>query len=287
MVRCGLSAMELCIKRHPIQLAASEVRKIKKLFADPDLACWPVASLYYHGLRNKGPYIALSTFYKYVNLLGLKRKWKRKPEKTKGIEASAPNQYLHVDTTLWQLDNGRKAAIAFVSDNYSRMILGWNVSLQNTSENVKQALHKAIQAVVRCHPCHLCTTLVADGGRENNAVTIEELLQKTKQPNITKVIALKDIRFSNSPVEAINRIIKRYLRYHKPKTFEELEKTLDHAITDFNRIRPHNSLKGLTPREAYTAPTKHLDVREQKLQAKAIRIKANREVDCTVCRNSL
>ena len=49
--------------------------------------------------------------------------------------------------------------------------------------------------------------LIADGGSENNNIYVDELL--TKNPNtLTKLIAQKDISFSNSMVEAINKILK-------------------------------------------------------------------------------
>ncbi|WMJ74869.1 hypothetical protein RCC89_17125 [Cytophagaceae bacterium ABcell3] len=66
------------------------------------------------------------------------------------------------------------------------------------------------------YPDFLCATLVADGGSENHAVTVSQLLETTPDPKITKVVALKDIAFSNSPVEAVNKVMKRYLRYYDP-----------------------------------------------------------------------
>lgn len=180
-------------------------------------------------------------------MLGLKRRWKRPPAKTEGLCAGHPNEYLHVDTTIWVLDNGVKAYIAFVSDNYSRAVLGWNMALKNTAANVKAALDKAIRSIHHAHPEQLCATLVADGGSENHALTIEELLQQTERPEITKVIALRDIRFSNSPVEAVNRVMKRYLRHYRPGTEAALKKVLAKVVHDYNDLHPHGSIKGRTP----------------------------------------
>lgn len=55
--------------------------------------------------------------------------------------------------------------------------------------------------------------LVTDGRSENHNLTIEELLHETTHPDILKIIAMKSINFSNSPIEAISKIIKRYLRF--------------------------------------------------------------------------
>ena len=72
---------------------------------------------------------ALSTFYNYAALLGLKRKRLKGLVKRQGIRATTPNEYLHVDTTFWGLDHDLKAAIVLVSDNFSKAILGWNIAL--------------------------------------------------------------------------------------------------------------------------------------------------------------
>lgn len=281
--RCGISRLQLCLKRHPLQLARCEVEKIKGLFADTDLTCWPASSLYYEGLRRRGLYISLSTFYKYVQVLGLKRKWKKAAKNPEGLRAKMPNQYIHVDTTYWTLENGKKAAVAFVSDNFSRAIIGWNMSLKNGAVNVIPALQKAVKTITSFYPIIPQAVLVADGGSENHAERVESLLRETNVPAITKVIARKDIRFSNSPVEAINKIVKRYLRHFKPTTFEALKECLIMIEKDYNQKRPHGSLAGLTPMEAYKEPVKTLDFSSQKRTAKAIRIAQNQKTTCNTC----
>jgi|SRR5690554_1068844 len=283
-IKCGVSPLELCFKRHPMQLAASEVKKIKELFDAPELKCWPALSLYYHGLRKKGLYISKSTFYNYKNILGLGRKWTKIEKKKSGIKAKAPNEYLHVDTTFWDLSENIKAAIVFVSDNFSKAILGWSVALTKDAENVKAALQQTIATIHKYHPRHLTTTLVADGGSENHNLTIDELLQEITQPEITKVIALKNISFSNSPVEAVNKIMKRYLRHYKPDTFEKLSSCLEEIVRDYNEIRPHGSLNGLTPMESYTNNLVNLDYKQEKINIKALRILENQKVNCSNCK---
>lgn len=175
---CDLSPLSMCFKRHPLQLTFNETETIRSAFLDPGFSCWPAVSIYYKLLRDKTLSISLSTFYKYVRILGLKRSWTKAHKKTKGIESSHPNQYLHVDTTYWELKSGVKAAIVFVSDNFSRAILGCEVALENRAENVKTALQKAILTIHQLHPEYICPAiLVADGGSENHAKTINQLLQ--------------------------------------------------------------------------------------------------------------
>jgi hypothetical protein len=46
----------------------------------------------------------------------------------------------------------------------------------------------------------------------------EDIRKEPQQKS--KIIAQKDISFSNSPIEAINKIIKKYLRFYKPASIE-------------------------------------------------------------------
>ena len=282
-VKCGISPLALCFKRHPLQLAKNEVEKIKTLFQHPDFQCWPASSIYYYALREREIYISLSTFYKYVNLLGLKRKWNKSvPENTNPLVTTKPNEFIHIDTTFWPLPNGIKAAIIFVCDNFSKTILGWNVSLKKDGENAKMALVKALETIQHHHPDLETTSLVTDGGGENHNLLVEDFLSNLAMPEIIKLLALKEVKFSNSAVEAINKIIKRYLRKKLPNTLEELIKCLEEIVLDYNTVRPHGSLLGLTPMECYISKQVNLDFKQQKLQAKKDRIQQNKSVNCVL-----
>ncbi|MDH5382479.1 MAG: integrase core domain-containing protein, partial [Cyclobacteriaceae bacterium] len=94
--------------------------------------------------------------------------------------------------------------------------------------------------------------LVVDGGPENNNYVVENFINSA-EVDIKKSIALKDILFSNSMVEATNKLLK--YRYLFPKVIEDgeqLKTALEKSINDFNEIRPHGKLSGLTPSEAYS-----------------------------------
>jgi len=99
---------------------------------------------------------------------------------------------------------------------------------------------------------------------------------------LIKLISLKTIRSSNSSIEAIIKIYKEFLRYKRPKTLEELKVVTDEFVQQYNFIRPHGSLTGLTPFEAYTnhAP---LDFSEAISQARKNRILSNKLSACKRC----
>jgi len=104
----------------------------------------------------------------------------------------------------------------------------------NHSKNVYKALIMTVDNILSYHPIQSDTVeLVTDGGSENHAGIITELIEQTNEPTFKKVIARKDVSFSNSPVEAINKIVKRYLRHFKPDNLQELEKIIPWIVNLF------------------------------------------------------
>jgi putative transposase len=126
--------------------------------------------------------------------------------------------------------------------------------------------------------------LIADGGSENNNIYVDELL--TKNPNtLTKLIAQKDISFSNSMVEAINKILKyNYLFPFGITSLQFLLQQLEFAINDYNNKRPHFSLKGSTPFEVFNnTPWDRSVITNQFELARLDRLSVNRKNTCDGC----
>ncbi|HET8735123.1 MAG TPA: hypothetical protein VFM69_00860, partial [Pricia sp.] len=227
--------------------------------------------------------IGQSTFYKYLKVLGISKKNKFKPKAKTGIQAVRPNEFLHVDTTFWKLPTGEKTATVFVSDNFSRHILGNCSALSHGFRNVKLALQQSVETIRQYCPEQIKTHLIVDGGGENNALEIENFVETAKNPELIKWIAQKDIAYSNSPVEAVNKIFKRYLRHFQPQDFQSFQKCVDFFIGDYTKKRPHGSINGLTPFEAYTGNNPFPDLKMDFQQARQNRIAANRKAKCFVC----
>jgi transposase InsO family protein len=282
--KCTDSAFALCFRSHPLQLSFKELNTMKRLLNDERFICWPISSIAHFANLNELLAASISTWYKYTSFFGLRlKKQKVKGFRKKGLVTTEPNQFLHVDTTFWNIEHDVKAAIVFVSDNYSKAILGWNIALQKNAENVKMALQQAIETIHKFHPNQVCATLMADGGKENHNTTITELLLDTTNPDITKIIALKDIAFSNAPIEAINKIMKVYLRHHKPNTLDQLAECIRLAVYDYSCVRPHGSLNGRIPMEVYTNQHVYIETTSYSMEAKIERIEQNRKHNCNVC----
>ncbi len=283
-VHCLDSFVALCAKRHPHQLRLREIRKMKRMLTDPSFSHWPIVSIANMALR-KGSIVAnIDSWYKYAKILN---PWREKPVKktvkTQGIVSKCPNEYLHVDTTFYPINSSKTLVIAFVMDNYSKMVLGYQVADSISFRVVKEALAKAVDTISQQES--LCESyLVTDGGTENNNKHIDEFISEVSGHKITKIRALKDIRFSNSPVEAIHRIMKgRYLRNREFVSIEGFTDFLNWAVTDYNNVRPHYRRKPFTPEEVYFKKSLDFNVHTRIRKAIKKRINRNRCSTCTAC----
>ena len=57
-----------------------------------------------------------------------------------------------------------------------------------------------------------------------------------------------ELAYQNGKAERLNGIIKNnYLKFYETNTFAQLQQTVDHAVTLYNRERPHKALHYQTP----------------------------------------
>ena len=125
---------------------------------------------------------------------------------------------------------------------------------------------------------------MVDGGSENNNQQVDSALAEPTV-SIRKIIAQKDIHFSNSIIESVNKIVKyRQLYLYDIPDFRSLEKHLDRFVPVYNNIRPHISLGGLTPKEALLGIKLNKEqIRDQFQEAREERIRINRQYSCGIC----
>lgn len=277
-VNCKLSNKFLCRKTHPLQLSIKEIKTIKFYLFNNDYIFWSLSSIYYKMLRNNDAFMSLTTFYKYAQLLNFKRLKPncRNKKYSLGIRASKAFEILHADVTIFKPLDNIKIYIYFIVDNYSRNILGWKASLKLSAKTSFENLQEVYEKYNLKNRSD--TILMTDDGSENKA-EVDEYIENI---NMQRLIAQKDVIFSNSIVEAVNNKFKyQFLFIKNLANFTETYNYLKVAIPEYSN-RPHSALFGLTPNEVTFGAIPDKDLfKPQKLLAKSIRIIENKQ--CKEC----
>jgi hypothetical protein len=284
MLQCTRKNALVCNKQFPQQITVAEIEHVKNFLKLPDILHWPLASVYYKMIRERAAIMSLTSFYKYARLLGLKRskpnhKWKLKRI---GIKATKAGQTLHMDVTIFKTLDNTKVFLYFLVDNFSRFILGWRASLQYSSA-ITFDLMSEVYEKYRLEQLKPVVDLIVDGGSENKGFLNTYLGQP--HVHINKLIAQKDIVFSNSMVEAVNKQMKySYLFTRDLPGFQQTVQFLrTFAIEDYNN-KPHYALYGLTPKEVFNGKQPDKAALHKKIaDAGRQRLQNNAGFDCEDC----
>jgi putative transposase len=279
--RCGISIFHLCRIKHPAQILQKEIAIVKTYCKDERYLHWPLSSVYHQIIRDGVAHMHISTFYKYVSLLGLKRRMPphRRKNHQVGIRATKPLDILHADASPFRTADNHKSHIQMVQDNYSRAILQLSAhtscTAQNTFNNIEQVCKEFLlpSGIEHCQ-------LITDDGSENYG-PVKDFLNDSKYPVIQHLIAQKDITFSNSMIEAINKQIKYRFLYHKHiADHTALVNYLPMVKEEYNN-RPHHALHGLTPSEVLRGQIPNKQAHSAVIQkAKVSRIAENKKIKC-------
>jgi len=231
-----------------MQLTTKEILHIKQYLTNKNYINWSLSSVYYKMLRDKTAFMGLVTFYKYAKLLKLTRQkpqHRRKKHKI-GIRAEKPLQILHADMTIFRPLNNTKVYIYFIADNFSRKILNWKASLEYSAKYTFENL-KEVYDANNINDNDVEIDFMVDDGSENKA-EVDTFIKNSK---INKVVAQKDVIFSNSMIEAVNKRIKYdFLFPTEIKDFKQTVKQLETAVEEYNN-KPYFPLHGLTPNEVF------------------------------------
>jgi len=243
--QCFESLTNSCNRIFPAQLSRPQVTLLKELLLDPRFQFWPVSSIALYALRENILPLSLNTWYKYVHKLGINRprSISRRKKSNTGIRAQHPHQIWHADITIFTTPDQIKHYIYCIVDNYSRKILSCVAHSSVRAEFRRDTILKALKNM---NDVKSDITLITDGGPENN---LKLLFDGLSQP-IEHKKALVDIHYSNSLIEAHNKILKyNYLYRMDVRDGDQLIKALLTIVDNFNN-RPPISLDGLTPNEA-------------------------------------
>ena len=166
-----------------------------------------------------------------------------------------------------------------MQDNYSRAILGYQVSLERRACHTFENLSKVKAEYLVPANISECM-LLTDDGSENYGEVIQ-WITGSDAPKIRHVIAQVDIHYSNSMIEAANKQLKnRFLYHQKINNFSNLENYLSKAILDLNH-RPHGVLNGLSPMEVLQGKTYNKENQNNLLSLSVQRrISKNQQLKC-------
>lgn len=174
-------------------------------------------------------------------------RFKKYPNLIKNFVPSSPNQLWVSDITYWRIKNGF-LYISFITDAYSKKIVGYHLgdSLQ-TSETI-QALEMAVSTISNKKK-ELQLIHHSDRGTQYCSNEYVKLLENS---DIGISMTENGDPLENAIAERVNGIIKEeYLNDYQVDNIEEANGLLDAVIQLYNNERPHMSIGNLTPNQVH------------------------------------
>lgn len=279
-VKCSGSYFELCVRRYGTQLLKWQVQTIKSMLENPAYFHWSVPSLSKYCQRENIVQAGRTTWYRLRKIFDINRRKFKKTIKRKGIVSTRPNEYWHIDVTYFTSLDGIKHCIYFLIDNYSKKVLAYRLTQKLSWKYVKECIHEAY-ALAKDHP--LTLEIISDGGPENTHHELVDYISRLPGP-INKSIALKDILYSNNPVEATHKTFKTYYASEgNTENEKQLRSKLEFFVYDYNAVRPAESLKGFTPDEVYFNNKPDFDFSGLLQDDAILRKQAHRNTACKGC----
>lgn len=168
--------------------------------------------------------------------------WMRKyPNLIREIEPMGPNHVWVSDITYWKTKGGHYY-ISFITDAYSRKIVGYHVAKTMEAIESVAALKVAlkglnVQASALVHH--------SDRGSQYCSAKYVELLKKN---NVQISMTENGDPLENAIAERLNGIIKgEYLVDYQVNSLTEAKRILEAVVGLYNEERPHSSVSNLTP----------------------------------------
>lgn len=240
----------------PNQLTTHEQRKLISVASSKKLEHLSIKQLQLYSFRHNILHCHYDTWRKYILIYDIQRKHKihfSKPRKHSKLSSSRPDEFWHIDITLFKRKNGKYLYLQVIQDNYSGLIISWSINLRKTKLNTIKLLTKSIRKRTPKY-------LVCDAGGENVNDEVNSFL---KEINILQITSTGTTKRLNSKVEAFFNILKnRYLNKHKHYTNMTLYKAVKSAILRYNNS-PSSKFYGATPYEIYTKNIDYVFLKEE------------------------
>jgi len=184
--------------------------------------------------------------------------WLRKyPNLIRDFVPTGPNQLWVSDITYWKIIGGH-VYISFITDAYSRKVVGYHVAETLEAVESVQALKMALSGLFMEPDDHFQLIHHSDRGVQYCSFEYVKLLKNNKiQISMTE----NGDPLENALAERLNGILKDEYLIDSPVTsMEEARNVLARAVSLYNEDRPHMSIGNLYPSQ----------VHEQKIQTERL-----------------
>ena len=279
---CALDDQSSCPRTSPYRLTPPEVRAIQDMVTSPEYRHVPTGTLAVLAQRLGKVWASPSTWYRLVRKYGWRRPRLRvHPVKPKiGLRTTRADEMWHIDTTVIRLLDGTRAYLHAVIDNFSRRILAWRVADTFAPVNSVAVLLAASRGATSSDTTPV---VLADAGVENVNAQVDALVSTGV---LRRVLALTELKFSNSMIEAWWRSLKhQWLFLHSLDSVTTVRRLVTFYVDEHNRVLPHSAFRGQTPDEMYfgTGDAVPADLTSRTAAARRARVEANRSAACETC----
>lgn len=167
-------------------------------------------------------------------------RYRKYPNLIKGFKPTSPNQLWVSDITYWKIKSGF-IYISFITDAYSKMIVGYNASQNMESIQTAQALKMALG---NCPD----TSMLTHHSDRGSQYCSEMYVSLLKGSGIHISMTQSGDPLENAIAERINGIIKEeYLNDYQPGDISQAKELLQKVVELYNTQRPHQSIGYLVP----------------------------------------
>src|SRR5262249_25226286 len=281
---CTLDDQSSCPHTSPHHLTSGEIRTITEMVTAVEYRHVPTGTLAILAQRLGKVWASPSTWYRLARKFGWRRPRLRvHPAKPKvGLRTTRPNEMWHIDTTVIRLLDGTRAYVHAETDNFCRRTLAWRVGEKVAPVNSVAVLVDAGRGVT---PSETTPVVLADAGAENVNAHVDELITSGA---LRRVLALTDLKFSNSMSEAWWRALKhQWLFLRSLDSVTTVRRLVEFYVDAHNntRVLPHSAFRGQPPDEMYfgTGNAVPADLTTRAAAARRARVKANRSAGCETC----
>lgn len=175
-------------------------------------------------------------------------RFKKYPNLIRNFIPTEPNQLWVSDITYWKIATGF-VYISFITDAYSRKIVGSHVAQTMEAVETMEALKIAISGLRKGPDYHFQLTHHSDRGMQYCSDKYVKLLESN---NIGISMTENGDPLENAIAERVNGIIKEeYLNDYQIGNLEEAKELLEAVIKLYNNERPHMSIGNLTPNQVH------------------------------------